>query len=303
MPQFNIEITSTSNPHILKFSANTFLTQASSYEFNNIDEAGPSPLAQQLFYLPFVKTVYISQNFVAIEKFNIVEWIDVQKAVAESIEEYLNSGKPAIVETPKKMPVSIYAETTPNPSVMKFIANKTLVTGILEFKKSEEAIHSPLAKGLFNFPFVKEVFFSNNYASITKQGNVDWQEISMELREFIRQYVQDGKDVISDQVLDVSEHQETSTEATSTKNAIKERTAIENEIISILDEYVKPAVADDGGNIQFDSYNPETKTVKVILQGACSGCPSSTVTLKNGIEGILKQMLEGQINEVVAINE
>jgi hypothetical protein len=104
MSQFNIDISETSNPNIIKFVANSFLTRSTSYEFKNIDEAKPSPLAQQLFYLPFVKTVYISQNFIAIEKYNIIEWKDVQLEVAESILEYLNAGKPVIVEesAPKK---------------------------------------------------------------------------------------------------------------------------------------------------------------------------------------------------------
>src|SRR5690606_9826753 len=111
MSLFNIEISETSNQNIVKFIANSFLTRATSYEFKNIDEAKPSPLAQQLFYLPFVKTVYISQNFIAIEKYNIIEWKDVQLEVAESILEYLNAGKPVIVEesAPKKAAITIYA--------------------------------------------------------------------------------------------------------------------------------------------------------------------------------------------------
>ena len=304
MTQFNIEIAQTSNSSILKFIANSFLTSSKSYEFNNIDEAKSSPLAQQLFYLPFVKTVYISQNFVAIEKFNIVDWEDVQEEVANSISDYLNSGKSAIEEiiAPKKVPVSIYAEGTPNPSVMKFIANRTLVTGVLEYKKIEEAIHSPLATSLFNFPFVKEIFFSNNYISVMKNDMVEWQDITMELREFIRQYVESGKDVLNDNVLDYSENTADATGNARSENAIKERTDIENRIVSLLDEYVTPAVADDGGHILLHSFDDATKTVNVILQGACSGCPSSTVTLKNGIETLLKQMMPGEINSVEAIN-
>jgi len=301
MTQFNIEIAPTSNPNIIKFIANSFLTDSKSYEFNNIDEAKSSLLAQELFYLPFVKTVYISQNFIAIEKFDIIDWEVVQQEVANSISEYLNAGKSAIeeIKTPKKVPVSIYAESTPNPTVMKFITNRTLVPGVLEYKKIEEAIHSPLAMDLFNFPFVKEVFFSNNYISVMKNDSVEWQEVMNEIRDFIRQYVESGKDVLNDNVLNnssdiaVSQPGEPST---------KERSLMEGKIISLLDEYVTPAVADDGGHIHLDSFDESTKTVKVILQGACSGCPSSTVTLKNGIETLLKQMMPGEINEVIAIN-
>ena len=305
MLQFNIEISKTSNPNIIKFVANSFLTPASSYEFKNIDEAKPSPLAQQLFYLPFVKTVFISQNFIAIEKYNIIDWKDVQEEVAESILEYLNSGKSVISEQPtaKKDPVSIYAESTPNPSVMKFVANKTLATGIFEFKNIDEATHSPLALALFNFPFVKEVFISENYVSVMKYNVSEWQEISMELRDFIKNFIEAGKPVLNDEILNATNTIENKAiNGEISEDSSKAYTDVEKEIVSILDEYVKPAVARDGGNIRFDSFNEESKTVKVILQGACSGCPSSTITLKNGIETMLKEMLPGQINSVEAIN-
>ena len=303
MSQFNIEISNTSSPKIVKFIVNSFLTQSSSYEFNNVDEAKPSPLAQQLFYLPFVKTVFISQNFIAIEKYDIVEWEDVQQEVADSILEYLNTGNPVISEQPKvkKVPVSVYAETTPNPSVMKFVANKTLATGTFEFKSIDETAHSPLAKELFTFPFVKEVFISANYISVMIHSFVEWHDISSELREFIKKFLEEGKPVLNDEILNATNSNNSSTNNTSEEN-LKVYTELEKEIISILDEYVKPAVASDGGHIMFDSFNRETKTVKVILQGACSGCPSSTITLKNGIETMLKEMLRGQVQQVVAIN-
>ncbi|MBF32236.1 MAG: hypothetical protein CL529_13815 [Aequorivita sp.] len=303
MSQFNIEISNTSSPKIVKFIVNSFLTQSSSYEFNNVDEAKPSPLAQQLFYLPFVKTVFISQNFIAIEKYDIVEWEDVQQEVADSILEYLNTGNPVISEQPKvkKVPVSVYAETTPNPSVMKFVANKTLASGTFEFKSIHETAHSPLAKELFSFPFVKEVFISANYISVMIHSFVEWHDISSELREFIKKFLEEGKPVLNDEILNATNSNNSSTNNTSEEN-LKVYTELEKEIISILDEYVKPAVASDGGHIMFDSFNRETKTVKVILQGACSGCPSSTITLKNGIETMLKEMLRGQVQQVVAIN-
>lgn len=302
-----MEIAKTSNPSIVKFVSDSFLTKASSYEFKNIDEAKNSVLAQQLFYLPFVKTVYISQNFVAIEKYNIVEWEDVQEEVAESISEYIKSGKFVVTEAevvaPKKLPVSIYAESTPNPTVMKFVANKTLAEGTFEFKSVEDAILSPLAQALFNFPFVKEVFISNNYVSVTKHNMIDWEEISMEIREFLRQYVQDDKPIVKDEITKASNISNNIGSADSSlEKEDKNYSDIEKEIISILDEYVKPAVARDGGNIMFDSFNESSKTVKVVLQGACSGCPSSTITLKNGIETMLKELMKGQVESVVAIN-
>ncbi len=304
MPEFNITVQPTNNENIVKFASNSFLTQAKSYEFTNIDNAKPSPIAQQLFHLPFVKTIYISQNFIAIEKFSFdatkVTWNDVQNEVATSITEYLNSGEPIIIEdSPEnnKVPITIYAESTPNPSVMKFVANKALANTIYEFKNVAEAVHSPLASAIFNFPFVKEVFINANYMSITKQENVEWQDFVNELREFIKNYIENGGKIFNDEIL----ASEKEIGAISEEKA-KQFSDIEKEIISILNEYVRPAVESDGGNIAFDSYNENTKTVKVILQGACSGCPSSTVTLKNGIETMLRQMLKGKVMTVEAIN-
>jgi len=299
MRQFNIIIQPTNNENIVKFIADSFLTQSQSYEFNNIEEAQPSPIAQQLFYLPFVKTVYISQNFIAIEKYNIVSWEEVQDEVAKSIETYLESGKPVVIEQEnvKKVPVTVYAESTPNPVVMKFVANKPLAEGTFEFKSIDDTVHAPLAKELFGFPFVKEVFISANYVSIAKYNVADWQEITMELREFIRAYIENGKTVLNDEILSENVKKEA---VLSEKR--EDLTEIDKEIISILDEYVKPAVASDGGHIAFESFDESTKTVRVILQGACSGCPSSTITLKNGIETMLKEMLQGRVSHVEAIN-
>lgn len=303
MPDFNIHIEPTNSKNIVKFVANSFLTQASSYEFKNIDEANSSPLVQQLFHLPFVKTVYISQNFIAIEKYDIVSWKDVENEVADSIATYLNSGKTVIIEkdTTRPTPVTVYAESTPNPLVMKFVANKSLVTGTFEFKTPEDAIHAPLAQELFNFSFVKEVFFSANYVSIMKVETVDWNDISMSIREFIRNYIENGKPILLDGILQ-NKNSSSSNESANQGSHDSVRSEIDNEIIAILDEYVKPAVASDGGHIAFDSFDENTKTVRVILQGACSGCPSSTLTLKNGIEAMLREMLNGRVTNVEAIN-
>ena len=257
-----------------------------------------------------LKTVFISQNFIAIEKYAIVEWGDVQDEVAASIAEYLNSGKPVITETgaTKKVPVTIYAESTPNPAVMKFVANKPLAVGTFEFKSIDDTAHAPLAMELFGFPFVKEVFISANYVSVAKYDIAEWQEISMELREFIRTYIEAAKPVLKDEILQnqVNSEENSSIALVSSQENGKTdgtlHTEVEKEIISILDQYIKPAVASDGGHIAFDSFNEETKTVRVILQGACSGCPSSTLTLKNGIETMLTEMLQGRVTTVEAIN-
>ncbi|MFQ3239888.1 MAG: Fe-S cluster biogenesis protein NfuA [Olleya marilimosa] len=299
MSDFKVSIQETSNPTIIKFELNQFITKHQSFEFNNIDEAKDSPLAQQLFYLPFVKKVYISSNFIAIERYNIVEWNDVKTEVAEQIETYLNDGGIAVSDTAatKKVAVTVYTESTPNPSVLKFVSNKKLVTSSYEFTSIETAKPSPMATALFHFPFVKSVFFDENYVSITKYDIAEWNDISFELREFIKNYIEDAKEIVSP---DAPEVVEKSVEKVEAHFETLDDTS--KQIVNILEEYVKPAVASDGGNIQFESYDETTKTVKVILQGACSGCPSSTFTLKNGIENMLKEMLAGKVESVVALN-
>jgi Fe-S cluster biogenesis protein NfuA len=299
MNTFKVSVRETSNNAIIKFELNAFITKHESFEFNNIDEAKASPLAQQLFYLPFVKKVYISGNFIAVERYSIVEWSDVQDEVAEQIEAYLNDGGIVIEETAqaKKVPVTVYAESTPNPSVMKFVANKKIVTALFEFTSIDEAKLSPLATELFHFPFVKSIFIDENYVSITKYDMAEWQDITIELREFIRSYIENGKDVV---LPNAAETLKKSTTQLDTQYESLDDTS--KEIINILEEYVKPAVASDGGNIQFISYDAESKNVSVMLQGACSGCPSSTYTLKSGIENMLKEMLKGKVETVEAIN-
>ncbi|MEM7380174.1 MAG: NifU family protein [Bacteroidota bacterium] len=300
MREYVITVAETSNPAILKFEVNHFLTKGSNYEFKNIDEAKNSPLAQQLFYLPFIKTVYISGNFIALERFDIVDWNDVKDEVAQQMVEYLNAGQPVVLEespTNTKIAVTLYAEVTPNPAVLKFVANRKLVPATFEFKNIEEAASSELATKLFHFPYVKEVFMDENYISVTKYDVKEWDEINMELREFIREFISDGNEIVSSDSIQ-KKKEEADKEAVQGANLDD----TSKQIISILDEYVKPAVASDGGNILFQSYEAESKTVSVILQGACSGCPSSTFTLKNGIENMLKNMLGDKVQEVVALN-
>ncbi|SDE13226.1 Fe-S cluster biogenesis protein NfuA, 4Fe-4S-binding domain [Pricia antarctica] len=299
MKEYNITVVKTNNPNILKFETNHFLTTGKNYEFKNIDDAKKSPLAQQLFYLPFIKTVYVSGNFIGLERFDIVEWDDVKDEVAQQLVEYLNSGEPVVLEeaAEQKVAVTVYAEVTPNPAVMKFVANKAIVPTAFEFKNIDEAQKSGLAKQLFHFPFVKEIFIDLNYISISKYDMAEWEDITSELREFIRNYLADGKEVVSEEAVP---------QASEVKNSpapeMVELDDTSQQIVNILEEYVKPAVASDGGNILFKSYESESKTVNVILQGACSGCPSSTFTLKNGIETMLKNMMGDKVNEVVALN-
>lgn len=300
----NVIIKATQNPAIVKFEFSNFIVKNTQYEFKNIDEATKSPLAQQLFYLPFVKSILLSSNFIAIERYNIVEWDDVQDAVAEQIDAFVNDGGTIIHEETektnpwdKKKPATVYGETTPNPAVLKFVVNTMLTKTAVEFKNIDETAASPLARELFKFPFVKEVFIDENYVSVTKYAVNEWSEITLELRTFIKEFIENGGTAIDESI--------------ALTNPKIEKQKIENfdnldttsqQIINILEEYVKPAVAADGGNILFDSYDEKENRVKVILQGACSGCPSSTFTLKNGIENMLKDMLKDENIKVEAIN-
>lgn len=295
-----VTIKETQNPTILKFEFQEFITQNESFEFKNIDEAKTSPLAQQLFYLPFVKTIYISGNFIAIEKYNIVEWEDVKDAVAEQIEKFVTDGGNIITvdeNKTKKQPVTVYGESTPNPAALKFVVSKMLTKNAIEFKNIDQTAASPLAKELFKFPYVKEIFIDENYISVTKYEINEWQEITLELRSFIKQYIENGGTVLDENYVAT-----VTAEETSKAKEFDTLDVTSQQIINILEEYVKPAVQADGGNIAFDSYNESDKTVKVILQGACSGCPSSTFTLKSGIENMLKSMLNDESIKVEAVN-
>ena len=304
--EYNITTIATKHPSILKFQANHFLVKGT-YEFGSIDDTKNAPLAYELFQLPFVKTVYIASNFVAIQRYDIVEWDDVKDAVAQRLVDYLNEGEPIVHEATTGGPqaITIYAEATPNPGVMKFVANKPIVPALYEFKNIDEAKDAPLATALFQKPYVKQVFMDENYISITKYDIGNWDEITIELRELIRDFMATDKEaVITQKVASTKANKDSSAQEDSTTDPSVsfEEGSIEAKIVSILEEYVKPAVAADGGNIAFEKFDTETKAVHVVLQGACSGCPSSTFTLKNGIETMLQNMLGDQVGQVIAVN-
>ena len=297
--EYTITIIPTNNPNIMKFETNHFVSPHKNYEFKNIDEAKESPLAQQLFHLPFIKTVYVASNFIGIEKYDIVGWEDIKDSLAQQLVEYLNAGQAVVAQDPNEVPqaITVYAENTPNPAVMKYVANKLIVPALFEFKNIDEAKDAPLAKKLFMLPFVKEVFMDQNYVSITKYDVAEWEEISSELRELIRTFMMSGAEAVGATTV-----QKEKAKAPSTLLHGSDLDDTSKQIIDILEVHVKPAVASDGGNIMFESYDAQTKKVHVVLQGACSGCPSSTFTLKNGIENMLKNMMGDKIQEVVAIN-
>lgn len=198
-------------------------------------------------------------------------------------------------------PYTIYAESTPNPNTMKFVANRWLITNDRSYEVlADQRVGgpSPLAEKLFTFPFINGVFIAGNFITVTKSEAIEWTDVVMELREFIKEYLNsDGMEVIREEFLNVKD--EDVEEKDEPSRTTKDFTDFEKRISEILDEYIKPAVESDGGAIELDSY--DSGVVKVILKGSCSGCPSSTATLKGGIESLLKNMLP-EVKEVEAIN-
>ena len=200
------------------------------------------------------------------------------------------------MSTQTQSPVMIYTEQTPNPESLKFVTNKIIYKGTADFREEVLAIEwSPLAAALFEHPFVKGVYICNNFVTITKEFNYSWEDIMLKLKDFIKKFVESGGEIVKEgfeaAMAKIEEERGASYEYS------EEETAIVQKIKDLIDTYVKPAVEMDGGNIEFKSF--DQGIVTVILQGACSGCPSSTVTLKSGIEGMLKRMVP-EVKEVVS---
>lgn len=188
--------------------------------------------------------------------------------------------------------ISIYTEMTPNPETMKFVANKLLYPGkSIDFQDETSASASPLAMQLFTFPFIKSIFIASNFVTLTKTADTeDWQDVIPSIKQFLREYLEEGKPIVNEEEL-AARKTESSNEVSADDGDVVKR------IKELLENYVKPAVEMDGGAIQFKSY--EDGKVNLMLQGSCSGCPSSMITLKAGIEGMMKRMIP-EVKEVVA---
>ena len=192
------------------------------------------------------------------------------------------------------MNYSIYAESTPNPAVMKFVSNRMLVSENLEILSPEDARQMPIASAIFNFPFVKGLFISGNFIAITKNASAKWDDIAMQLRVFITDFLnKEGLEIIEEKMVKEAEQK--------IEKQVVNFSEMEKKIAAILEEYIRPAVESDGGFISLKSF--KDGVVSVVLKGACSGCPSSSLTLKQGIEGLLTQRFPNQIKEVVAYEE
>jgi Fe-S cluster biogenesis protein NfuA len=200
-------------------------------------------------------------------------------------------------EQPKRPPVMLYTEQTPNPETLKFVTNQMLYPkNTADFKEGEEALAkewSPLAAALFEMPFVKAVYICNNFVTITKEFNFDWTDIMLDLKNFLKNYLNEGGEVVKEG-FEALKSQLTEEESIQYSG---ENAEIVQKIKSMIETYVKPAVEMDGGNIEFKSF--DNGVVTLVMQGSCSGCPSSTVTLKSGIEGMMKRMIP-EVTEVVA---
>ena len=199
--------------------------------------------------------------------------------------------------TATKNPVMLYTEQTPNPESLKFVTNRMLYQGTADFKEVELANDwSPMATALFELPYVKGVYISNNFVTVTKEFNYGWEDIMLKLKSFIKDYVEAEKAILNDGFAEAMSKSEA--ERGASYSYSEEDAEIVVKIKELIETYVKPAVEMDGGNIEFKSFDSKG-IVTVILQGSCSGCPSSTVTLKAGIEGMLKRMVP-EVSEVVA---
>ena len=195
-----------------------------------------------------------------------------------------------------KSPVMLYTEQTPNPESLKFVTNRMLYKGTADFREEELAQEwSPLATELFQMPFVKGVYICNNFVTVTKEFNYDWADVMLKVKEFLKNYISEDKMLIKDGFEEAMAKIEE--ERGASYNYDENEAEIVKKIKDMIETYVKPAVEMDGGNIEFKSW--DKGTVILVMQGACSGCPSSTVTLKAGIEGMLKRMIP-EVKEVVA---
>ncbi len=189
----------------------------------------------------------------------------------------------------EKILINVYAEATPNPEAMKFVVNKYLLEeGSVEYNTIEQAENSPLAKQLFAFSGINSIFISSNFVTLSKASDIDWYELIPIIRTFIKTFIENGEQVFTGPTEQVAD---------STIERTKTASAIETKIIETLEEYVRPAVEQDGGAIHFKSF--EEGVVTLVLKGSCSGCPSSAVTLKGGIENLLKRLIP-EVSEVVA---
>lgn len=288
----DIIIQKTENPKVIKFVANKPLIEGS-LELDRTSDVSHVPLAKELFKYPFVSRIFITANFIAVAKENTIEWDLVENDIKNNLLEVFEDYPEVILQKNKKL--TFYPEETPNPSVIKFVSDNKLIEGFLDLKSKEEAKDVPLAKKIFEeLDFVKEIFINDNFISITKTKNIESKDVIEKVQKTISDFSELGINISN--IDGIQEKKQ----AEIINNRVF--TDTEEKINSILLEYVSPAIESDGGKISLIEFDEDTKIAKMLLQGACSGCPSSTITLKQGIENLLKNFMPNVVEGVEAIN-
>ena len=229
-------------------------------KYNTVEEAKDLPLAKEMFYLPFIKSVSIAKNEMLLERFDIVSWKDVLDEVKKIIEKKLQSifSDKFKMDEKKENIITLYAESTPNPKVMKFVCNKLLTKKIHEVKRGDSSNKSKFINSIFSFEYVEQVFLNGNYISVTLGENYYWDSHVNNFREFLKEKL--------DNEFDFSAVDKNEGGDNSPNNESLDK--VSRQIIKIIEEYIKPSVAMDGGNILFKKYHPKEKLVEVVLQGA-----------------------------------
>lgn len=287
---------------VVKFIANKIISSGGAKTFHSKEEASSSLLIQQLFHHGFVERVLVVANLIVVQQDGTVDW-EVQKPkFLNEIQRYFQTHDSLWLDMPSdgsQLPGEVYIEQTPNPEVMKFACNYLLFSGLLEFTDQSQACHSPIALALFEQVGVSQLFISENYISITKEEDFAWEEIQYTLRDTLAGLLKNGVKVLDTPLL-TTERRQLAPPALPMQGSTQKLQGIEKEISDLLEEHITPAVSMDGGHISLESYEPKSGKVTVRLHGACSGCPSSTVTLKDGIEKLLKRVMPHKVSEVLA---
>lgn len=291
-----VYIQTTENPQIIKFVAQeTLIPGALEAERNSL--VPNIPIIQKLFGFSFIEKIFITANFVAVSKSDETLWENKANEIKELISKELTKN-PKIYPEKKEKTFPLFADMTPNPNVMKFVSTENLIEGFLEVEEQDilKVIKIPLAKTIFKkFKFVKKVFISDNFISVTKDNTVEWHDIMISVKDEISEFLHSGQKISN---IPPSSHDKP-VESLIKRNYNKD----EQKISEVIEEFVAPKIGRDGGKISLVEYDEVHKTAKMLLQGSCSGCPSSIITLKNGIENILKHHLPGMVEKVEAIND
>ncbi len=292
----NVYMEQTAQPNHMKFVANIMLYGQNSVEFLDAESVGDrSELAKQLFEMEGVRSVLIENNYVKVGKSKDFEWIELKSQIREFVQTFLRDGKDPInlesVEAYNLANIVCKVLPTPNPENIKFVFDNLNLyeNGSIDFPNNESVKgQSPLADELFTMSEIRNVFIANNFVTIGKSNDADWDDLAPKIKVFLEKYLTDQKDVLNLTTIQAIAA-EGKTEGDEDEMVLK--------IKDLLQKYVQPAVEMDGGAIVFKEYNDGVVTLG--MQGACSGCPSSTITLKAGIEGMMKRMIP-EVKEVIA---